>query len=426
MRRSRSRAGAVGRPAAVAALIVALGGAGCFAEMPGLLPRPVGADQGPLADVAIDVTVGEKDAAPFEMGLPLDMGPPGDMAPLADMPLEDMPLADMAFDDDMRVELGFAEDMALEPDIGPDLDMQVPDMGDMLVEPDLEPLPDLMPLPDLGPIEQEVCNGIDDNRDGIVDNAPVCGQVVAAGCRVYLGWAEGNAGPGDGSEDWGRCPDDETDDFDEVTIFDDRACRGTHGTGYFYRIEMPWGTDVDDDHDVGLAFRCPGAPPEVGQWYQRSCRVWIGQADRSVASAMDSWDDWGGCLAGSLEADWNCESSGDDGRFNRMSLMGDVNGDDAFAIAFRCEDPEDPARAEAATHSVAVILAWDDNGNAPGDGSESWGGCPGPTRAVIDNDGNQRCASSRFDGRFHRFETNNEVDENDAFGIALVPHPEAR
>jgi len=85
-----------------------------------------------------------------------------------------------------------------------------------------------------------------------------------------------------------------------------------------------------------------------------------------------------------------------------------------------------PQSSWTASASAAVILAWDKwTSLGTPDGVTEWSGCPGARNDATDNSGDERCASSAFDGRFHRFETTGTVDGFDAFGIALLPHPDA-
>lgn len=92
--------------------------------------------------------------------------PPGDDLGAADM---DLGASDMLSDADMSD--------AAPPDLG----------GDMAA--DMTPDDDVI-VPDLGPVEPEECNGVDDDRDGQIDEelANVCGGcagIPAEGCQAW-------------------------------------------------------------------------------------------------------------------------------------------------------------------------------------------------------------------------------------------------
>lgn len=138
--------------------------------------------------------------------------------------------------------------------------------------------------------------------------------------------------------------------------------------------------------------------------------------------------DWGDCP---LHLSWNpdnngsnyrCTSSGYDQKFRPVPVVGDVNGDDAFAVAFICKDAGASHRAAGIQSSVEVVLGWTDNGKGNSRmGATSWGACPDQSRSV--NTGNDRCVSSAADGRFHSLPTGGDVGSDDALGIMLQARP---
>ncbi len=414
------------------ALLAAVCMLGCLPELPGRLSA---ADVGPASDMRAPDVQDARTGVGGDSALPdvLEPEPPVDMALPEPEPGMDMDLPEPEPSVDMEPpepDMDLPE-LDMDPpglDMGlPELDMDPPELD--MSPPELDMAPpefDLSP-PDLNLPGPEVCNGLDDDQNGVVDDAPVCGRVIAENCRVFLGWADNDNGPADGSETWGACPDNDTDDFDG----DEVACRGTRGQQLFRRLQLKG--NVNDDDDMGIAFQCEGGPPGVAEWIESSCEVWIGQADGLRADLGRARDDWGGCLAngGNPRGGWTCESSGRDGLFHRMSLTGDVNYDDAFAVAFRCADPDDEARAAAAQASAAVFLAFD---GSPDDGSAvdlqpRWSACPGERRDALDDGSSERCVSSAFDGRFHRFTIEDgfffDVTGEHAFGIALFAHPDS-
>ncbi|MCA9538673.1 MAG: hypothetical protein KC620_07275 [Myxococcales bacterium] len=77
-----------------------------------------------------------------------------------------------------------------------------------------------------------------------------------------------------------------------------------------------------------------------------------------------------------------------------------------------------PARAFAATRSVAVFFGWAAPGSCPPAGSPTWDGCP---LAQRDRAGPARCVGSGGDGGFHRLDIGDDVDVGHCLGVALVP-----
>lgn len=376
-------------------------------------PDTAGLDRGPVADLAVDARVvdaggdvGAPDVGEDE-GVPVDLG--GDFG-MRDLDLPDLELPDLDVPD-------------LEP---PDLelpDLELPDLElpDLDV-PDLE-LPDLDPPDVFVPPPREVCNGIDDDRNGIVDDAPICGGVIAGRCRVFLGIRDNRILDLAPSDDWAGCPDADTDG---VNLIDRIGCVGTRRDGLFRRLGLPQGDDFNGDDHFSIALLCDAASP-VGVWTQRHCRVYLGQGDNGMGRGPAS-DRWGPCPAAIGSAnDLQCISSGGDGRFHPMRLLGNVGSDDSFAVAFRCADPADADRSAEMTASAAVAFGWvNRNGFGGVDGSRDWiAGCPGPEGTGSISGGDFGCATSSFDGRFHAFPISEDIGDDDAFGIALLPHPDA-
>ncbi|MEZ4437076.1 MAG: hypothetical protein R3F65_32165, partial [bacterium] len=307
------------------------------------------------------------------------------------------------------------------PDLDlPDLDLPDLDLPDLDL-PDLD-LPDLdLPIPDRGVVAPEVCNGLDDDRNGVVDDAPVCGGVIATRCRVFLGTLDGWRADLDPSNAWGACPGADTDGYG---AFDARGCVGTRRDSAFRRIGLTLFDDLDSNNHFAVALRCDDEP--VASWTQTHCRAYLGQADSDAARGAQ--DPWERCPAAEGPiGNTTCVSSGGDGRFHPMRILGGVDANDDFAVAFICNDPADPSRGEAMQSSAAIVFAWANrNGFGGGDGSGDWvPGCPGRDGdGVIARDG-IGCASSAFDGRFHHFPISEDVGDDDGFGIALIPHPDA-
>jgi hypothetical protein len=260
-----------------------------------------------------------------------------------------------------------------------------------------------------GPAGVETCNGLDDDCDGLVDPAPTCGAFLASRCRVWLGQADNGNLNVAVSDSFGDCPGESSDGWGSV------RCTSTRGDERFRSLDLSG--DVNDDDRLGVAFTCGDAgAPALAAYIQTHCAVYLGHADNNAGPADDAA--WGPCpngLNGEL-AGLRCTSSGYDGRFRPMALVGDVDENDDLAIAFVCRDAADPERARAMAASAEVILAWARNLPSASDGGAGWGDCPGQAR---DNGGDARCVSSAFDQLFHKIDLDGDVDTFDKLGVSL-------
>ncbi|MCB9539801.1 MAG: hypothetical protein H6704_26620 [Myxococcales bacterium] len=295
---------------------------------------------------------------------------------------------------------------------------------------DAVPVPDLQ-LPDAVPpdaacaaLGDEVCNGLDDDCDGRADEGRVCAAHLATFCSVHLGWARAGATPDDGSLRWGTCP---STTIPEPALDEDIGCTITTGDGRFRTIDMQ-GT-VDGDDAWGLALTCEGSEDGlIDAWVQRHCRVYLGHANGDF-DIPPSQNTWGACPANpGDDGTFRCVATGGDGAWHPLRLPPDnrLNNSDTLAIAFRCEDPDDPGRSAAVQQSVEVWLGWAQGRGElaqPGvevfDGSERFGACPETFRVAH---GNVRCVASGGDGRFHTIPlTDVEAGRRQVIGIALRP-----
>ncbi len=282
------------------------------------------------------------------------------------------------------------------------------------------PSPDAAPCPGV----PETCNGVDDDCNAMIDDAAGCGGFIQANCRTWMVWSDG-VQP-EVSPTWGNCPAAP----DDVNIFEERSlvCNSTHGDAGFYPV--PFSGDVDGTDMLGVAFTCDANAGPAATWLQANCRVFLAQMDAVSTDAVpNDADTIAGCPAANsgLVGTTRCVGSGGDGLFHAMQLLGNVNDDDRFAIAFRCDAP--PAegevgrqRAAAMTAAVRVFLAYMSGLDVSGESRfDRWGDCPGTDR---DNDGDYRCVSSARDGRFHAMNVgtwwNGNVSWDDEFGVAML------
>ncbi len=267
-----------------------------------------------------------------------------------------------------------------------------------------------------GAVPAETCNGVDDDCNGATDDHGVCGPFVQARCRLFVGWADEERGPDGAVPTWSTCPG-----ADRQTGGDVR-CAGTRRDGRFAKLDL-FG-DVNGDDEVAVAFYCDdAAQPDLAAWIQSHCAVFLGHADND--RGPDRSNVWGPCPAAASGDDGNlrCTSSGYDGRWRQVDLVGDVDESDDWGVAFICRDPADPARAAAMQASAEVFLGWADNNRGPADGSATWATCPANSGGEANL---QRCVGSQGDGLFHRMKLRGiagDVDGNDDFGFALRARP---
>jgi len=313
----------------------------------------------------------------------------------------------------------------VKPDAGrPMADDGLPaDAAPNIVPPEV----DAGPPPPEGP---ETCDGVDENGDGEIDENAGCGRFIQSNCSAWLVWANGDASPGPISDFWSGCPFlPEVVDYLHTSSI---GCTSTRSDGRFRPLTIgPWFGNLDDDDWLGVAFTCDPAAGPVAARLQAQCRFFLGQADLlGVDVQPDEADAWGECpLANqSQRGALQCVGSGGDGRFHAMQLYGDVDFTDRFGVAFRCEAPPGANAAEQRwadrmTAAVRLFFAYTHIyplGDI--DGWAEWGDCPG---ADLDATGNDRCVSTRGDGRFYALTMlgipyDGDVDYDDTLGIALL------
>ena len=280
---------------------------------------------------------------------------------------------------------------------------------------------------------EEECNNRDDDCDGRVDEASVCGLFIQTHCRLFIGWSDRNEGPLSPSATWGSCPQ-----MDRV--IDGRTrCVGTRGDGRFARL--PLDGNVNDDDDIGFALLCavrnaPVMPPgrntdrptqpmqedpfrnesALASWVQSHCEFYFAYAD-DHRGADDSMV-WGECpRILSLEDGFRrCTSTGRDGQFRNMGFAANVDNESDLAVMWRCLDMRHQAAAQRMSEQVQVVFGWSNEVMAPPDGSASWGPCPA---ASFGEEQGHYCVSTEGDTRFHRIRLDNNVDDDDYFGISL-------
>ncbi len=253
---------------------------------------------------------------------------------------------------------------------------------------------------------EEACDGRDDDCDGAIDDDGICGRPMVETCTFGLGWSlDDIPAPAD---NWGDC------DFG-AGGFDDRAsCNGTRDDR-FVTVQLPEAADVDAADDrLGVTLRC--SPGAVGDYIVSHCRIVLGIAT-AAAGVADSVEAWGACPAARVGGNDSvaCTSSTAQGGFEPMPVPFDLTTDQLMAVAFICQDGDDPARAAALQSSLAVSLAWADSTS---EGEIDWAATCG---TLGDGDPYTACARTRGDGRFRAFQLTADVDGGDRFAIQLSP-----
>lgn len=269
----------------------------------------------------------------------------------------------------------------------------------------------------------EVCDGDDNDCDGLVDEQGICGPYVEAQCRFYLGWADRREGPiGDGqfsvSDGFGNCPRQDGD-----FSFRER-CNSTRGDGLMRRLTLPSAHTFNGDDLVSVAFQCSDEQnPALAAWMQSNCRISIGYVTENPPNLPVP--NWGTCPdADGADGAFRCVTTGGDGRFHTFVVSDrDVREGGAFGIAFICQN-DDEDRAVAVQSSVEVTLAWGMRYiDEIRDGVVTWPNCP--DAAMAEEARNATCARTQGFGQYIPMPITREwrsriaVDDTFAFGIGL-------
>ena len=97
----------------------------------------------------------------------------------------------------------------------------------------------------------EVCNGLDDNCNGVIDDTDACGQWVQDHCRIAWGWRRGQGVHDAGQGPWQNCWES------GVILRDDQRCVTTQRDGRFVHLTIDGDVGKNGEGDEFVfGFRC--------------------------------------------------------------------------------------------------------------------------------------------------------------------------
>ena len=223
--------------------------------------------------------------------------------------------------------------------------------------------------------EEELCNGVDDDCDSLIDEGRACGDFIAQNCQFALAFNDLEESPTGNYLSLGLCPE-QNGGYANVT-----TCAITQYRNQMQAIEFGLNWGIDENDSIGALFRCRSdGLSDVHQWIQSACRIDIGVSTARPDQARPLT--WADCpdveisAGGPTEA---CVSTPADGSFNTVSLRAildrPLSPDSSLGISFRCDAP-DGERAATVESSVNVVLALaDESAQGTISNVRSWPSC---------------------------------------------------
>jgi hypothetical protein len=296
-----------------------------------------------------------------------------------------------------------------------------------------------------GTAGDEICNGLDDDCDGAVDEAFV-GE-LGLPCSVGTGrcstmgtviCGEGglptcSATQGEAVDETCNDADDDCDGFTDEAFPDLGApCTVGQGScsaaGVAVCSEDGAGTTCDAVPRNPTAEACNGLDDDCdervdeerscGEYVRDQCHVWLGWAQFGAGPAAPSVN-WGACPdeGASIRANLRCTGSTPDEQLRFLTLADnyELSADDQLAFAFTCDDEMSPLVAQWLETRCAFFIGHAAGEDAP-DAVDEWGDCP----ASLAGPDPLACTSSGRDGLFHTLGFRDVVDEDDHFALAFI------